>query len=420
MLDGRSASSARHRSSPTTSGGTSGRSGSATTSTRRSEPAQPVGDPVGGAAQPVAVALLRSEPCRTRPARRSRPADGRRRSGRTRRSRASGPPSTGRGTRLACAADRGRAARRPSRRPGRGEPRRSTRPTASSPTGSWLAGTEARAIGFLRIGLQPRLVTRPIWRPPPASKSGVWLRDDHRRGGRRQALGVVQRDDVVPARARARRADGAVRPGSVLGGEGALARRTRPCRGRPAGRARSRTASRPGPRSSRDGRSCSRPRAGSGPASSRTTSSAIIPAGRMPYGLPAADQRVPDVDRAIGRDPQLVAEIAGVAGPADVDRRSRRSSPAGAGSSAGRRTTRPAAASRTARLHGPWRATAASVSLMSSIVDVEPGRVHRQPAVLRVGRRPAEAVRGQPMDRAVVDDLAVLVAPRACSRRRRP
>ena len=57
--------------------------------------------------------------------------------------------------------------------------------------------------------------------------------------------------------------------------------------------------------------------------SSRTTSRATIPAGRMPYGPPAVDEGVPDVDRAVGRKSTARSRGHRCSGPADVDRRPR-------------------------------------------------------------------------------------------------
>ena len=149
------------------------------------------------------------------------------------------------------------------------------------------------------------------------------------------------------------------------------------------------------------------------PASSRTTSSASIPAGRIPYAAPGRHQGVPDLDRALGRDPQLVAEVAGVAGPRHVD-----------GDLADLRRPAPEVAKVVERLAGRGLEDVARERALEGerrrrlglLGDrhVEAGAVLAQPAELRVGRGPAVEPLVESMDRAVVDDLAVLVAPRAC------
>ena len=63
------------------------------------------------------------------------------------------------------------------------------------------------------------------------------------------------------------------------------------------------------------------------------------------------------------------------------------------------------------RLVGPCRASAAVSSEISSIRDVEAVGVHGQPAQAGLGRRPAVHLLVQPRHRAVVDDLALAVAP---------
>ena len=137
-----------------------------------------------------------------------------------------------------------------------------------------------------------------------------------------------------------------------------------------------------------------------------------MPAGRMPYGGAGRHAGRPTPSRRARRGhPQLVAQVARVAGAADIDARRRRSSRRGGGSSAGRRTASPVAASSTARARGPWSASAATRSVTSSICDVEAVRVQAQPAQLRIGRRPAPRRLVEAGDGAVVDDLAVLVAP---------
>ena len=86
--------------------------------------------------------------------------------GRRRRSRPTRPSSA---VTRACGPGRGTAARPPSRRPGRGGPRRSTRPAARVPTRSKRGATEASAMACLRIGLQPCEVALPTCRPASAN-----------------------------------------------------------------------------------------------------------------------------------------------------------------------------------------------------------------------------------------------------------
>ena len=103
---------------------------------------------------------------------------------------------------LACAAGRGRAARRRSQPRGRGDPRPSTPPPAASRAARRSGGTEASAMACLRIGLQPWLVALPTW-PRPAAKTGTARAVDDRRDGRRQALRAEQPLDAVPVEGQA-------------------------------------------------------------------------------------------------------------------------------------------------------------------------------------------------------------------------
>ena len=127
--------------------------------------------------------------------------------------------------------------------------------------------------------------------------------------------------------------------------------------------------------------------------------------------LAGGEQGVPHLGGGLGRDPQLVAEVARVARPADVDLDPgdlRRPAPEVAQVAevlAARRLEDGAAVGALERERG---------DRLGHVLDgdVEPRGVHRQPAVLRVGGGPAQLVLGHPVDRAVVDDLAVLVAPR--------
>ncbi len=162
----------------------------------------------------------------------------------------------------ACGAGPGRAAPRRSRRPDRGAPRRSTRPR---PRADRLVAGRDRGQGD-RL-LEDRAPAEAGHPAELARRSGrragrLRARDD-RRGGRREAPGIVEGDDVVPdSSIPTRRRAG---PPAAARRRGRASRRSRPWPGRPVDRARSRTASRPGRSSSRGGRSCSRPRGGSDP-----------------------------------------------------------------------------------------------------------------------------------------------------------
>ena len=61
---------------------------------------------------------------------------------------------------------------------------------------------------------------------------------------------------------------------------------------------------------------------------------------------------------------------------------------------------------------GPCTASAATVSDTSSIDTSSPDGVLHEPSQARIGGSPAIALLAQPRDRSVVDDLALLVAPR--------
>ena len=132
-------------------------------------------------------------------------------------------------------------------------------------------------------------------------------------------------------------------------------------------------------------------------------------------GVARRHERIPDGRCPLGGDPQLVAEVARVAGPRDVD---------GDGAPALADLRGPSAevaqvGEGLAGRHLEHRSRARPLERESGQrlrdvldVDVEAGRVLAEPAVLRVGGGPAELALGDPVDRAVVDDLAVLVAPR--------
>ena len=103
----------------------------------------------------------------------------------------------GRPATRACAAGRRRAGRRPSPRRASASPRPSTRPGRGSRSGRGRRPTDARAIIFLRIGLQPVLVTRPTWRPP--ARSGTWARLTVGGAYGARPSGGVERLDLGPA-----------------------------------------------------------------------------------------------------------------------------------------------------------------------------------------------------------------------------
>ena len=132
----------------------------------------------------------------------------------------------------------------------------------------------------------------------------------------------------------------------------------------------------------------------------------------MACASPGLHQRVPDLDRAAR--PGSTARSRGRRCSRSARRRWRpgRSSTRGAGSSAGRRTTRRSRPrGRRARAGPGARARRSPRSPRRSSTSSR-GGVLAQPAELRVGGGPAEALLVEPVDRPVVDDLAVLVAPR--------
>src|SRR5258706_9216349 len=121
-------------------------------------------------------------------------------------------------------------------------------------------------------------------------------------------------------------------------------------------------------------------------------------------------ERVPGRGRLAGGDPDLVSEVARVARPRDVDidlAELRRASPEVAQvveRLAGRRLEHRPRERPLERDRG---------DLFRDVLDrhVQAASVEREPALLRIRGGPPELVRGEAMDRAVVDDLAVLVAP---------
>ena len=131
------------------------------------------------------------------------------------------------------------------------------------------------------------------------------------------------------------------------------------------------------------------------------------------------EETVPDGQRLIGGHPQLVALVAGVPGARHVDRRRRRS-----------RVGRPAEVAEVGPVlaGGALQDVAAQPALqrepggaIAHVVDlhVEPGRVQHEPPVAGVGGRDAVDSVVEARDRAVVEHLAFLVAPRASRRRDR-
>ncbi len=148
------------------------------------------------------------------------------------------------------------------------------------------------------------------------------------------------------------------------------------------------------------------------PASMRATSSACVPIGRMPWFAPLSNSASHSVERARRVDPQLVAEIAGEAGArhhqfaagerevADVeglqilDAR------------AADRLQHGAAGRALQRQRG-------DVVRVLDDLDVETEGRARQPVELALLRAQPVVALAQVKDRAVVDDLAVVVAPDA-------
>ena len=134
-----------------------------------------------------------------------------------------------------------------------------------------------------------------------------------------------------------------------------------------------------------------------------------------PVAAACVHQQFPERDRVLRRDPELIPEIAGVAGSRDVDRHLlpaglERCGPAPevaqvAERAAGRRLQ-----------HVPRQGTLDGERghLFRHVIDrhVEAGRVLAEPAELGVGGGPAERAVVEVMNRPVVDDLAVFVAPR--------
>ena len=143
----------------------------------------------------------------------------------------------------------------------------------------------------------------------------------------------------------------------------------------------------------------------------RAMSSAQIPAGSDAVRRAGVDERVPDGDGALGVHPDLVAEVARVAGARDRDRHVAQPGVdepevlerADVG---GRQLLEDGARQRSLERE--------RADLCRHVLDdhVHALRVHPQPARVRLGARQAVRPVVEAADRAVVDDLAVGVAPR--------
>jgi hypothetical protein len=122
------------------------------------------------------------------------------------------------------------------------------------------------------------------------------------------------------------------------------------------------------------------------------------------------DQRIPQRWRIADIDPQLVAQVARVAGAADVDGypADLPGSPAVVGEV---RPIRFGGGLQDGARQGTLQGKGGDALTVLVDGDVQATGVHAQPAELRVGGGPAEGVIVQPCHRAVVHDLAVLVAP---------
>src|SRR3990172_3572557 len=148
---------------------------------------------------------------------------------------------------------------------------------------------------------------------------------------------------------------------------------------------------------------CSRPRGGSArPRAGRRRGPASRPAACPKWPPPPPPPpRAPAPPRSLGRNPALVAEVAGVAGPRDVD--------IDAGELRG---PAPEVAEIRERFAGrrledgprerPLERDRGDRLALVLDVDIQAAGVHRQPAVLRVRRGPAVLVLREAVDRAVV------------------
>src|SRR5262245_21387587 len=136
------------------------------------------------------------------------------------------------------------------------------------------------------------------------------------------------------------------------------------------------------------------------------------PGGFQIERLAGGDERVPDLDGVAPGRPDLVTEIAGVAGARDVHL------------DAGDRAARDAEVPQLVDIglrHLPQELRRRralereGADLLRDVLDrdVETRRVLGQPPQVRLRRGPAVEIRPEPAHRAVVDDLPALVAPRS-------
>ena len=143
----------------------------------------------------------------------------------------------------------------------------------------------------------------------------------------------------------------------------------------------------------------------------RATSSASMPAGRMPYGRPTSMSASHSSTARSAVDPQLVAQVAGVAGPGHLDG----DAADGGGPFAEVAKVGPVLAGGVLEdVAGPRALQRDRGGRLGDVLDrdVEPAGVHAGTTGAG-GRRPStgSVVVVEPGDRAVVDDLALLVAP---------
>ena len=262
--------------------------------------------------------------------------------------------------------------------------------SASAPATRWTTSC-GRPAGCRRTPARPRATP---W-PARAAAARPRRRAPRRRASRRRGRRCAARGP----RARSRRERGAA-------DEGGLAR------GRRADRGPSRTASRAASASAPCATLKKSTSIRSSPASMRATSSASSPVGRRPNAGRPLMMRVPHGAGVVAIDPDLVAEIAGVAGARDLDRPAGDARRWSRGSTSGRRCPRRRRRCRSAADVGPCSASAATRSEMSSTVTSRPAACCADPAQVRLRRGPAEPMLLQPRHRAVVEHAAVLVAPR--------
>ena len=130
-----------------------------------------------------------------------------------------------------------------------------------------------------------------------------------------------------------------------------------------------------------------------------------------PVALSDVEEAVPHGDRAVEGHPQLVPAVARVPRSRHVDVDVRDLGPAPAEVP----NVLPVLAARLLQdLPREPALQREPGGLIADVLDVgvEAGRVHAEPAFARIGGGDPVGVLGQPSDRAVVDHLAVLVAPR--------